>query len=391
MKAYPCLINGELSSFEPHSQTLIMGSRHFRFPIAWAEPERRVYVIFSTSCNLRCPYCFQGREARTLAAIDTERLRCCLSTLQGKIDQIVLFGGEPFLPENKPAIVELLEEYDYLQFVAFTNGNFDEDFIEILDEYAHLFKGVVITLDGPKHIHNKRRVNPCADSYETIICNLKELHSLAVPVDIQVNVDRENEASLEELFSAASNDSVLSQLWFCLNPVKYTKSALGPLRLIERYLELLELYQLKISINNRLVRNFVNLFNGLPLCEHRCSVSDTYVLDFPNQTVYACPQNTSSTIGSIGESSLNIDKSMLSGKFEETSFRAGACADCDLKLFCPFCCPYVQTPPDCKIQVDLMLELVLEHCDVLLKGAPFLSGAVRAPLSSSEGGRRDHQ
>ena len=72
---------------------------------------------------------------------------------------LVLFGGEPFY--DPPYVDRLLgianDEIENLRNIgAVTNGAFSNSAIDIMKKYG--LKYIQITLDGPKHIHDQRRI-----------------------------------------------------------------------------------------------------------------------------------------------------------------------------------------------------------------------------------------
>lgn len=374
---YFCNINGRPGTFSLDELALTMGSERLAFPLQWTERQKRAYVIFSTSCNIRCVYCFQNFEKRTRGKHDDEFLEKNLLSLRNEIDQIVLFGGEPFLTENAKSIVRLLERFDYLSFIAFTNGNFESEYAEILREHAHVFERVVITIDGPKEVHNSRRINAAKNSFETIMSNLELLSLYNVPLEIQVNIDKDNAASLPDFFEFASKSEVLSPLFYLLNPVKYSKGSLEQSELLQLFFLLKESYPLDIALNNRLVENLARLFNHKPLFRNRCGLDSTYVLDLPRGEVYACPQNSCSHIGNLRDHGVIIDKTGLESHLQKIAFKSEECKACSLSVFCPLCCPYAPFEGDCVSLVEELLTFTLSHIESLI-GRSLFAGAPSA-------------
>ncbi|MBD3244219.1 MAG: anaerobic ribonucleoside-triphosphate reductase activating protein [Chitinivibrionales bacterium] len=59
-------------------------------------------VLFFSGCNLRCPYCHNGRLAcgETVDIVDPPAVRAFLEKRRGQIEGVVLSGGEPTIHES---------------------------------------------------------------------------------------------------------------------------------------------------------------------------------------------------------------------------------------------------------------------------------------------------
>ena len=360
---------GMFCEFIPNSKTLVFGGETYSYPIRWNTPGGRLYVLFSTDCNLRCPYCFQNNAVRCERSVDDNQTILYISELQNRVNEIVLFGGEPFLTNNYNRVRAVLERFDYLKFIAFTNGNFEPLYCDLLKEFSYCFRSVIITMDGPKSIHNKRRFNPKQDSYDLIINNLRTISDYGIVVNVQINVDKYNADYIGQLLEELYSYEEFRNHQFTLNPVKYIANAIESPQLFELYFSLKRKYPLNLSVNNRLVGNLTKLFDMRPLNKDRCGLAKTYVLNLPAGNIYACPQNATSEIGTLSETA-HIDTSSLNDLFLQTAYEYGKCKNCEYAFLCPYGCPYVETPADCKERVKRDLSLVLE----LMFNSPFSTG-----------------
>ena len=379
MECFDCQLNNLKGKFSLNDGLLSLESHDLLFPVSWAESTKRLYIIFSTRCNLRCVYCFQNEQRRTGSSIDKEDLYSLVRNFQNDINEIVLFGGEPLLLENMDVIEGLLSEFDYLKFICFTNGNFDRSFIDLLKNYSYAFERIVITLDGPKYVHDKRRINVKGSSYDIIVDNVKALDSSGVSVDIQINVDKNNESAIETLIADVSQDTILSKLHYCLNPVKYTEVCVNP------YFRLKTCYPVSLSINNRLLNNLERLFSHEPLIKDRCGLKSTYVLDLPNEQVYACPQNCTSVIGRISGANVELNQKNISSEMKQVSFASERCEGCSYWVVCPYCCPFVPDVDNCRAKVSDLISMSLLHLECLIGDKSVLNGLEENQLVSKEG------
>ena len=168
--------------------------------------------IPSYDCNFRCPYCIESVMSgggnnwskRTFIREMVDRAYDAMleiaphEKLRGK--QIILYGGEPLLAENKEIVTYMVEKGQSLgyTFMAITNG-YD------LDHYTHLLgpdkvSRLQITVDGTKEWHNQRRVHyRDGGSFDKIVANIKLALESGVYVSVRVNTDRLNFDSIATL------------------------------------------------------------------------------------------------------------------------------------------------------------------------------------------------
>lgn len=165
------------------------------------------------SCNFTCDYCFQGGN-KSIELMADEVKEGILSLCDKIISQdhitslhVAWYGGEPLI---KPKIIydladrmiELCEEKNvsYVSSIV-THGYFlTESVAKKL--YERGLRMVQITIDGPEEMHNQRRqLGSGKGSYDTIIKNINSwIHTYPdLNVQIRVNIDSRNKATLEEL------------------------------------------------------------------------------------------------------------------------------------------------------------------------------------------------
>ena len=161
----------------------------------------------SYECNLRCPYCFEAdtrielNKLKVLQNVMTERevdaAYKCMDMLvderfagkhqhSSRRDTITLYGGEPLMLETLP-IIEYIVEKGLARgygFAAITNGVDLHNYVHVLGPKKIDF--LQITLDGPKEIHNKKRIGPRhkGGTYDRILENMK----LALEVGTRISV-----------------------------------------------------------------------------------------------------------------------------------------------------------------------------------------------------------
>jgi uncharacterized protein len=158
------------------------------------------------TCNFSCSYCFQDEyrnpKTSTIAEVVDAFFRYVDKRFASRRKYLTLFGGEPLLnsPSRRQAIAQFLEsarERD-LDVAIVTNGYHIVDFIDIFK--ASRIREVQVTLDGPKNIHDARRMlHGGAGSFERITEGIDALLGNGIPVNLRVIVDKENIEHLVEL------------------------------------------------------------------------------------------------------------------------------------------------------------------------------------------------
>jgi uncharacterized protein len=171
------------------------------------------YLFMPTyQCNLRCPYCFQDHMRtdpayqhllRTMTPQMVDRILATWPGLEAThgIEEgeeytrnVGLYGGEPFLAENRPIIEYILrrvKEMGPATFWAVSNATQLDAYEDLLGPEG--IASIQITIDGPPELHDKRRIHADGSgSFEQIARNVDLCLDRGVKVQIRMNVDRTN-------------------------------------------------------------------------------------------------------------------------------------------------------------------------------------------------------
>lgn len=171
---------------------------------------RRLAMCPTYQCNLACKYCYERELPQTSGAVLTEgNIQHLFQIIDhsynqaGKHISIELTGGEPLLPKNE-AIIErvLFESAGRGHSIGIvTNGVcLASHFTELLLQYSKHISFVQVTLDGPPHIHNARRVFANGGgTFEHIVTSIDFLVAHRFPVRLRTNVDSQNVSHLSQL------------------------------------------------------------------------------------------------------------------------------------------------------------------------------------------------
>ncbi len=183
------------------------------------------YTICPTyRCNLACTYCFEkdlisaNKTTMNLKVI-TNVLKAisAISDIRSERTRprITLFGGEPLLNAKTKAIMETVfqETAETPQSVSIvTNGVNLSNHMDILTRHIDSIERIQITVDGPKHVHDRRRIFPSGKgSFDRIIEGIDSAFEAGLPIHLRVNVDAENLKFIPDLgkfiISKGWNDS----------------------------------------------------------------------------------------------------------------------------------------------------------------------------------------
>lgn len=122
-------------------------------------------LLVTRQCNLRCEYCYVGKDAKSMSLEQAQR-SIDLSfqrTPQGEQIDFAFFGGEPLLEFAKIcAITDFIEQHpDYdperVRITIVTNGTIFNDEIAAFVKAHRIAFG--ISCDGPPAVHDRYRVD----------------------------------------------------------------------------------------------------------------------------------------------------------------------------------------------------------------------------------------
>jgi uncharacterized protein len=125
---------------------------------------------------------------------------------------IELFGGEPLMKSTRKTvetIVKLGVDRGYT-FTATTNGVQLDHFRDLLSPTK--IARLLVTLDGPREIHDARRINTSGHgTFARIVSNIKAATDEGVMVSIRTNVDRDNLAHLPAFIDSLDEVGLLGR------------------------------------------------------------------------------------------------------------------------------------------------------------------------------------
>lgn len=182
-------------------------------------------ILLTYDCNLRCKYCYEQNlrkngEAWVKKKLTTEMIDKIYEVIdhydnQGddKSFEIVLFGGEPLLSDNRTIVEYAFKEGTRRdrKFAVVTNGTTLDQYIDLIITYP--VTRIQVSIDGTKKIHDRRRffINGTG-TFDKIISNLQLLapHK-ETKINIKITVDEENLQNIEALLDYLKNIGLTNQ------------------------------------------------------------------------------------------------------------------------------------------------------------------------------------
>ncbi|ADT84740.1 radical SAM/SPASM domain-containing protein [Thermococcus barophilus] len=287
-------------------------------------------LVMTYSCNLACPYCYEG-DRKTKGGLLTPKKIDKILTFAKNHEQndkkpivsISFYGGEPLLnwkgcKYTLKRLKEMKDEGEIRDYSTsfVTNGILiNEETIDAINTYN--VYSMQITLDGPRDIHDKRRIKINGEgTFDEIIENIKllknEVTNEKFRLGLRINVDKTNYKRIPELLDFLKKEGlndipisygiVRSNIPYC-SDCSNTHVFLG--RDLPEYLPFLwkEAYRRGFKITTRPNLKFVYCVYDNP---------NGYVVD-PELKVYPCWEM-------VGAEKYIIGKIKEEGSFEPEPF-----------------------------------------------------------------------
>lgn len=180
-------------------------------------------ILPTTDCDLRCTYCYQGLE-KPYSIMSKEVMDKTINFFSERIykdkpKQIfwMFFGGEPLIhldcinytTEKMKQICD--KEKVIFQFAITTNGtNLNKE--DVKNWINNGLVSLQVTVDGPQHIHDKRRINKDGSgSFDKIMQNIVQCSDL-INIVLRVNLDAENKDYIPELLDYLKEKNLQKKL-----------------------------------------------------------------------------------------------------------------------------------------------------------------------------------
>lgn len=157
-------------------------------------------------CNLRCQHCYsESDKSLSDVELNTAQAIDMLDQLKEANCPVVLFsGGEPLIRGDLFELLEYAKKIS-LRTVISTNGTLIDE--NIAEKLAAVNVGYVgISLDGPKHLHDKfRAVTGCFDK---TIAGFKNCRKLGIKAGLRFTITKANKECIGDMFDIASENGI---------------------------------------------------------------------------------------------------------------------------------------------------------------------------------------
>ncbi|WP_430515195.1 radical SAM protein [Pyrococcus woesei] len=183
-------------------------------------------LVMTYSCNLRCPYCYEGDIKSKGGLLTREKIETILTFASAHAQgdkkptiSVSFYGGEPLLnwkgcEYTLQRLEEMKENKEIRDYSAgfVTNGTLiNEDIVDAINNYN--VYSMQITLDGPKEIHDKRRIKSNGEgTFDQIIENIKLLNRRIANKNfhlaLRINVDKTNYKKIPELLDFLKDEGL---------------------------------------------------------------------------------------------------------------------------------------------------------------------------------------
>lgn len=312
----------------------------------------RFYIIFSYNCNLNCPYCFEKniKNKKTISENELDNIFNSITKIiemrKSEYNEIILFGGEPFLLKNIKSIKKTLEfaKNNKIYVSAISNGTNVLLYKKLIKEYRNIFKWFSITMDGDKKLHDSRRIGLNGEStFEKILKNIDFLVKEKIIVSIRINIDKTNMdciPSFLNLIKGRYDSNLEVSLSLVEDNTKVGNKDLLTYEEITTILNNLNLFNAnqKIELNIKPVKKINDLLhkpnNITPLFKY-CWIGSYFTFS-PNGNIYVCPESCENENLKIGEyyPDIQINKNKIAYFSNINALTMNECKDC---AFAPIC------------------------------------------------------
>lgn len=149
-------------------------------------PPEQVTFFVTNRCNLNCSHCFvEGKNQDENKELTISEI-AMMSRQIGRVKFLTITGGEPFLRQDLPEIVKILNKNLKPSMITIlTNGFLTDKITEKINEILQNCKEtdilVKVSIDGPAEIHDKMRLvdgsfrNACSTFFK--LSKLKDIYS----------------------------------------------------------------------------------------------------------------------------------------------------------------------------------------------------------------------
>jgi sulfatase maturation enzyme AslB (radical SAM superfamily) len=167
------------------------------------------HIFTTTSCNVKCPYCFEKHVPVLHMNEQTSKDVAAFIIKNCDKHNILIrwFGGEPLLNCKAISIISSALNKSMVAFdsILYSNGLlFTPELIDVAKSSWHV-STVQITIDGTEDTYNKiKACNAFSNPYGVLISNIEQLLFLGIRVAVRTLITGNNKDELESLLAELS-------------------------------------------------------------------------------------------------------------------------------------------------------------------------------------------
>lgn len=375
-------IGKQLALFDFERMTVRIGAKLYSLSRPATRRAPRIYLKFNSNCNLSCGYCFQKQERPLEPIRNINHYTLLINKLADmKASEIIVFGGEPFLRENLYNIDSVIRRVTN-KLTFFTNGYHDDLVAEFIMERKDQFNKIIITIDGPEAVHNRRRSCDTKNTYALIIENLLKYLECGIGCEVHVNIDKDNimhmETLLLELEDLLRSHGIKDKLPIVVSRVQHVENTVTPAELMLAFIDIAlnrNFYHLSPSINSVVLNKLSSLLLNTGYHMERCGVGEMMVFDFNTETIYTCPQSNKTRIGNFNLFQYSVEEGKKAQYRNYAEKKLDTCLLCSHRGICGYGC-YIDKDIDgmlCKRRTEEELDLILENFNLFFRLPGYLS------------------
>lgn len=152
-----------------------------------------VFLELTKRCNLSCKHCFRDYDDEK--DLSTEDWIDIIDGLyESGVCSVKITGGEPFMRSDLSIILDYLEQ-KYINYIIYTNGCFEERYIQWLKNLKYLDL-VRVSVDGIPETNDSIRG---LGVWDKAITTIKKLEANNIPCELNYTVSRQNYVEIPKL------------------------------------------------------------------------------------------------------------------------------------------------------------------------------------------------
>jgi uncharacterized protein len=306
----------------------------------------KITLSITHNCNLRCEYCYAGEKFNRIMDMDTAKkiidFAFAVTPSSESID-FGFFGGEPFLElalmEDIIAYIHTKDVSNPITFNITTNGTlFNDTILRFIRRHNIQLS---ISVDGPDHVHNKKRkYKNGRGTLKKVLKNLEEISQELEHFQVNAVFGPDTIDKLDETVRFLVNENIRN---IHLNPDISASWGEEHLPLItQSYKEVADTYigmyknNQEVAVN--LLDNKLILFlKGGYEASDRCAMGESEFGFSPSGNAYPCERligndtDTEMMMGNIHTGVNLLSRCTIGKNFASSN---AECGECTFKKYC---------------------------------------------------------